>query len=260
MRAVSARTVEAKLEDLIPLENWKSVKKTLCIWYNIYWVAEHFSLKSLLKVWLTGNLPSALLYNIIKKAKKGSYSRKCTSFSLITDILLLYCSFSWFCSLTCLQVLICRNYMGDMDMNEIDHFMPILMKREEEAEMTPLVSHGPSHFLWIKHSNLYRIHIYICITRLYKVLLILKSLLWLLMCLVITTLGGLACSVSCASFRFTPASHISAAGSSSDSVRPTSVWSVRHTCTLLIQRHIAVPQITDLYLFYFSLQLQFALF
>lgn len=36
--------------------------KTLCIWYNIYWVVEHFSLKSLLKVWLTGKLPSALLY------------------------------------------------------------------------------------------------------------------------------------------------------------------------------------------------------
>lgn len=43
-------------------------------------------------------------------------------------------------------------------MNEIDHFMPILMKKEEEAEMTPLVSHGRSHFLWIKHNNLYRIH------------------------------------------------------------------------------------------------------
>lgn len=154
-------------------------------------------------------------------------------------------------------MLICRNYMGDMDMNEIDHFMPILMKREEEAEMTPLVSHGPSHFLWIKHSNLYRIHLYIA--RLYK------TPLW--MCLVVTSPGGLACSVSCASSRLTPGSHISAAGSSSASVsqpvermRTTSVWSVRHTCTLLIQHHIAAPQITDLYLFYFSLQLQFALF
>uniref|UniRef100_A0A7N6AT18 MHD domain-containing protein n=1 Tax=Anabas testudineus TaxID=64144 RepID=A0A7N6AT18_ANATE len=53
------------------------------------------------------------------------------------------------------KVLICRNYMGNMDMNEIDHFMPILMKREEEADMTPLVSHGSAHFMWIKHSNLY---------------------------------------------------------------------------------------------------------
>lgn len=58
-----------------------------------------------------------------------------------------------------IQVLICRNYMGNMDMNEIDHFMPILMKREEEAEMTPMVSHGSSHFLWIKHSNLYCIQL-----------------------------------------------------------------------------------------------------
>uniref|UniRef100_A0A3Q2Q623 Adaptor related protein complex 1 subunit mu 3 n=1 Tax=Fundulus heteroclitus TaxID=8078 RepID=A0A3Q2Q623_FUNHE len=53
------------------------------------------------------------------------------------------------------KVLICRNYMGNMDMNEIDHFMPILMKREEDAEMTPLVCHGSTHFLWIKHCNLY---------------------------------------------------------------------------------------------------------
>lgn len=47
-------------------------------------------------------------------------------------------------------------------MNEIDHFMPILMKKEEDAEMTPLLSHGPSHFLWIKHNNLYCIHLSVC--------------------------------------------------------------------------------------------------
>uniref|UniRef100_A0A8C5EWK2 AP-1 complex subunit mu-1-like n=1 Tax=Gouania willdenowi TaxID=441366 RepID=A0A8C5EWK2_GOUWI len=52
-------------------------------------------------------------------------------------------------------VLICRNYMGNVDMNEIDHFMPILLKREDDAEMTPLITHGSSHFLWIKHNNLY---------------------------------------------------------------------------------------------------------
>lgn len=55
--------------------------------------------------------------------------------------------------------------MGNMDMNEIDHFMPILMKREEEAETTPMVSHGSSHFLWIKHSNLYRIHLTPCLNH-----------------------------------------------------------------------------------------------
>ncbi|XP_076870946.1 adaptor related protein complex 1 subunit mu 3 [Brachyhypopomus gauderio] len=53
------------------------------------------------------------------------------------------------------KVLVCRNYMGDIDMGEIDHFMPIMMKKEEEAELLPVVTHGSIHFLYIKHSNLY---------------------------------------------------------------------------------------------------------
>jgi AP-1 complex subunit mu len=41
-------------------------------------------------------------------------------------------------------------------MTEIDNFMPLLMQREEEGALAPLLSHGRVHFLWIKHSNLYR--------------------------------------------------------------------------------------------------------
>ncbi|KAM4856859.1 AP-1 complex subunit mu-2 isoform 4-T4 [Callospermophilus lateralis] len=51
--------------------------------------------------------------------------------------------------------LISRNYKGDVAMSEIDHFMPLLMQREEEGALAPLLSHGRVHFLWIKHSNLY---------------------------------------------------------------------------------------------------------
>ncbi|XP_040202361.1 AP-1 complex subunit mu-2 [Rana temporaria] len=51
--------------------------------------------------------------------------------------------------------LICRNYKGDLDMTEIDHFMPLVVQREEEGNLTPLLVHGKIHFLWIKHSNLY---------------------------------------------------------------------------------------------------------
>lgn len=40
-------------------------------------------------------------------------------------------------------------------MSEIDYFMPLLMQREEEGALAPLLSHGRVHFLWIKHSNLY---------------------------------------------------------------------------------------------------------
>ncbi|XP_048360694.1 AP-1 complex subunit mu-2 isoform X4 [Sphaerodactylus townsendi] len=51
--------------------------------------------------------------------------------------------------------LISRNYKGDVNMSEIDHFMPLLMQKEEECALTPLLTHGKIHFLWIKHSNLY---------------------------------------------------------------------------------------------------------
>lgn len=51
--------------------------------------------------------------------------------------------------------LISRNYKGDVSMAEIDHFMPLMMQKEEEGAMTPLLTHGKVHFLWIKHSNLY---------------------------------------------------------------------------------------------------------
>ncbi|XP_011884147.1 PREDICTED: AP-1 complex subunit mu-2 [Cercocebus atys] len=51
--------------------------------------------------------------------------------------------------------LISRNYKGDVAMSKIEHFMPLLVQREEEGALAPLLSHGEVHFLWIKHSNLY---------------------------------------------------------------------------------------------------------
>ncbi|KAK3575325.1 hypothetical protein QTP86_024738 [Hemibagrus guttatus] len=53
------------------------------------------------------------------------------------------------------KVLICRNYKGDVDMLEIDHFLPLLLQQEEEGLMCPVISHGNVHFMWIKHSNIY---------------------------------------------------------------------------------------------------------
>ncbi|XP_053320826.1 AP-1 complex subunit mu-2 [Spea bombifrons] len=51
--------------------------------------------------------------------------------------------------------LICRNYKGDINMAEIDHFMPLVVQQEEEGTVSPLLTHGKVHFMWIKHSNLY---------------------------------------------------------------------------------------------------------
>lgn len=62
----------------------------------------------------------------------------------------------WYCAFFLLtQVLICRNYKGDVDMAEIDHFLPLLMQHEEEGLLCPVLSHGSVHFMWIKHTNLY---------------------------------------------------------------------------------------------------------
>lgn len=54
-----------------------------------------------------------------------------------------------------LQPLISRNYKGDVSMSEIDYFMPLFIQKEEDCDLTPVLSHGKVHFLWIKHSNLY---------------------------------------------------------------------------------------------------------
>ncbi|XP_025920535.1 AP-1 complex subunit mu-2, partial [Apteryx rowi] len=54
-----------------------------------------------------------------------------------------------------LEPLISRNYKGDVSMAEIEHFMALLLQREEEGALAPLLTHGKVHFLWIKHANLY---------------------------------------------------------------------------------------------------------
>ncbi|KAM3845302.1 AP-1 complex subunit mu-2 isoform 1-T1 [Vipera latastei] len=51
--------------------------------------------------------------------------------------------------------LISRNYKGDVSMSEIDYFMPLFIQKEEDCDLTPVLSRGKVHFLWIKHSNLY---------------------------------------------------------------------------------------------------------
>jgi len=53
------------------------------------------------------------------------------------------------------KVLICRNYRGDMDMSVIDKFMPLVMEREEEATVVPIIQHGNNTYVYIKYNNLY---------------------------------------------------------------------------------------------------------
>ena len=57
------------------------------------------------------------------------------------------------------KVLISRNYRGDVDMNVIDKFMPILMDREEEGSLNPILRHLDTTFCFIKFNNLYLVSV-----------------------------------------------------------------------------------------------------
>jgi hypothetical protein len=56
-----------------------------------------------------------------------------------------------------MQVLISRNYRGDIPMSSIDKFMPLIyLIEEEELAPSPIISSEDGiHFLYIKHNNLY---------------------------------------------------------------------------------------------------------
>uniref|UniRef100_A0A1I8HK40 MHD domain-containing protein n=1 Tax=Macrostomum lignano TaxID=282301 RepID=A0A1I8HK40_9PLAT len=53
------------------------------------------------------------------------------------------------------KVLISRNYRGDICMSVIEKFMPLLMDREEEGSVQPVLPCEDVFFMYIKHSNVY---------------------------------------------------------------------------------------------------------
>lgn len=56
------------------------------------------------------------------------------------------------------QVIISRNYRGDIDNSSIDKFMPLVLEKEEEGDsQSPICVHGDVTFVYIKYNNLYRI-------------------------------------------------------------------------------------------------------
>ena len=53
--------------------------------------------------------------------------------------------------------MIFRNYRGDIDVNIIDRFMPLLMEREEEGSTAnaPVILYDHITFTFVNFSNLY---------------------------------------------------------------------------------------------------------
>ena len=55
-----------------------------------------------------------------------------------------------------IQVLISRNYRGDIEMNVIEKFMQLLLEKEDESQLSPIFQHGDVAFVYIKYNNVYR--------------------------------------------------------------------------------------------------------
>ena len=53
------------------------------------------------------------------------------------------------------KVLISRNYRGDIETNVIDKFIGLVMDREEDGTLTPLLQTEEATFAFIRRNNLY---------------------------------------------------------------------------------------------------------
>lgn len=49
-----------------------------------------------------------------------------------------------------------RNYRGNIDLSVIDHFMPLLMEREDEGQISPVISKNDVSYVYVKHMNIFR--------------------------------------------------------------------------------------------------------
>ncbi len=55
------------------------------------------------------------------------------------------------------KVLINRNYRGDIENTVIDKFIGLVMEKEEDGSLTPLLTIQDCHFAFVKRNNLYMV-------------------------------------------------------------------------------------------------------
>ena len=58
------------------------------------------------------------------------------------------------------QVLLSRNYRGDIEMSVIEKFMQLLLEKEDESQLSPIFQLGDVAFVYIKHNNVYRQYLF----------------------------------------------------------------------------------------------------
>uniref|UniRef100_A0A915DT19 AP complex mu/sigma subunit domain-containing protein n=1 Tax=Ditylenchus dipsaci TaxID=166011 RepID=A0A915DT19_9BILA len=53
------------------------------------------------------------------------------------------------------NVIMSRNYRGDVDMTAIEKFMPLLLEQEDEGKTSPIVQKNGLNYIFIKHMNIF---------------------------------------------------------------------------------------------------------
>ncbi|GMR54028.1 hypothetical protein PMAYCL1PPCAC_24223, partial [Pristionchus mayeri] len=57
------------------------------------------------------------------------------------------------------NVIISRNYRGDIEMSVIEKFMPLVVEKEDEGVHSPIITHHGVSYVFIKHMNVYLVSI-----------------------------------------------------------------------------------------------------
>ncbi|CAK5013565.1 unnamed protein product [Meloidogyne enterolobii] len=53
------------------------------------------------------------------------------------------------------NVIMSRNFRGDIDVSVIEKFMPLLVEQEDEGRASPIIQNGELSYVFIKHMNIY---------------------------------------------------------------------------------------------------------
>uniref|UniRef100_A0AC34FFD3 MHD domain-containing protein n=1 Tax=Panagrolaimus sp. ES5 TaxID=591445 RepID=A0AC34FFD3_9BILA len=48
-----------------------------------------------------------------------------------------------------------RNYRGDVELTQIEKFMPLLVEKEDEGKVSPILQNGNTSYIYIKHMNIF---------------------------------------------------------------------------------------------------------
>ena len=48
-----------------------------------------------------------------------------------------------------------RNYRGDVELSLIEKFMPLLVEKEDEGKVSPVLMYQDVSYIYIKHMNIF---------------------------------------------------------------------------------------------------------